>query len=176
MFTLDLLGRKGRPRYGGPLKKVAKIEKIGEHGVRFTFNDARPRVAADHRPACRSLPKHAIDPDSVRQDDAEADDRQRPLHGCGGEAGEASIFKRNPDYWGKDLPTKRGVDNYDQITIEYFLDANAMFEAFKKGLIDVFLEENSGRWTHDYDFPAAMRGDWSRRSAPGCRPACSASS
>ena len=68
-------------------------------------------------------------------------------------------FRRNPDYWAKDLPAKRGFDNYDKIRLNYFRDENAMFEAFKKGLIDVFLEENSGRWTHDYDFPAAVRGD-----------------
>ena len=34
-----------------------------------------------------------------------------------------------------------------------------MFEAFKKGLVDVFIEENSGRWASQYDFPAVTRGD-----------------
>lgn len=34
-----------------------------------------------------------------------------------------------------------------------------MFEAFKKGLVDVFIDENSGRWASQYDFPAVTRGD-----------------
>ena len=34
-----------------------------------------------------------------------------------------------------------------------------MFEAFKKGLVDVFPDENSGRWASQYDFPAVTRGD-----------------
>ena len=55
--------------------------------------------------------------------------------------------------------SKRGFDNYDTITLTYFRDENAMFEAFKKGLVDIFIEENSGRWASQYDFPAVARGD-----------------
>ncbi len=68
-------------------------------------------------------------------------------------------FKRNPDYWAKDIPSKMGFDNYDEIRLSYYRDENSMFEAFKKGLVDVFIEENSGRWANDYDFPAVGRGD-----------------
>ena len=74
-------------------------------------------------------------------------------------AGDSLTFRRNPDYWAKDIPSKRGFDNYDTITLTYFRDENAMFEAFKKGLVDVFMEENSGRWASQYDFPAVTRGD-----------------
>jgi peptide/nickel transport system substrate-binding protein len=74
-------------------------------------------------------------------------------------AGDSLTFKRNPDYWAKDIPSKRGFDNYDTITLTYFRDENAMFEAFKKGLVDVFIDENSGRWASQYDFPAVQRGD-----------------
>ena len=43
------------------------------------------------------------------------------------------VLKRDPDYWGKDLPTQRGLYNFDEIDIEYFRDTNALFEAFKAG-------------------------------------------
>ncbi len=33
-----------------------------------------------------------------------------------------------------------------------------MFEAFKKGLVDVFIEGDTGRWKTGYDFPAAKDG------------------
>ena len=49
LFTVELLGEKGHPRYGVTLKKIAKMEQVGEHGVRFTFKTARPRTAADPR-------------------------------------------------------------------------------------------------------------------------------
>lgn len=158
MFTLDLLGRKGLPRYGVTAKKVAKMEKVGDRGVRFTFKepDRELPLILGLLPI---LPKHAIDPDSFDRSTLTPMIGSGPYRLAEVKPGESLTFRRNPDYWAKDLPAKRGVDNYDTIRLTYFRDENAMFEAFKKGLIDVFLEENSGRWTHDYDFPAAVRGD-----------------
>jgi peptide/nickel transport system substrate-binding protein len=68
------------------------------------------------------------------------------------------VYKRNPDYWGKDLPIKRGLDNYDEIRIEYYRDASTMFEAFKKGLYDVNPEGDPSQWNTAYDFPAVHDG------------------
>ncbi|WP_375706217.1 ABC transporter substrate-binding protein, partial [Bartonella sp. AA2SXKL] len=44
------------------------------------------------------------------------------------------------------------------IQIEYFRNDTARFEAFKKGIIDVFIETNSNRWQHSYNFPAVREG------------------
>lgn len=158
IFTLELLRDKGLPRYGVTAGKIAKVEKVGEHGVRFTFNepDRELPLILGLLPI---LPKHAID--------AETFDKStlKPIVGSGPyklesvRAGDSLTFKRNPDYWAKDLPSKRGFDNYDEISLTYFRDENAMFEAFKKGLIDIFIDENSGRWNGQYNFPAATRGD-----------------
>jgi peptide/nickel transport system substrate-binding protein len=68
------------------------------------------------------------------------------------------VYKRNPDYWGKDLPIKRGFDNYDEIRIEYYRDASTMFEAFKKGLYDVQPEGDPAAWNTNYTFPAVTDG------------------
>src|SRR6185312_8080543 len=74
------------------------------------------------------------------------------------EPGQRIIFKRNPNYWGKDIPSKRGFDNYDQITIEYFLNANAMFEAFKKGICSIYTESDPVKRDRGMDFPAFHEG------------------
>jgi len=158
IFTFELLAEKGIPRYGVTANKVAKVEKVGERGVRFTFKrpDRELPLILGLFPI---LPKHAVD--------AETFDKStlRPIVGSGPyrletvRAGDSLTFKRNPDYWAKDIPSKRGFDNYDTITLTYFRDENAIFEAFKKGLVDVFIDENSGRWASQYDFPAVQRGD-----------------
>ena len=158
IFTFDLLAEKGYPRYAVTKNKVAKVEKVGERGVRFTFKrpDRELPLILGLFPI---LPKHAID--------AETFDKStlKPMIGSGPyrletvKPGDSLTFRRNPDYWAKDIPSKRGFDNYDTITLTYFRDENAMFEAFKKGLVDVFIDENSGRWASQYDFPAVTRGD-----------------
>ncbi len=158
IFTFELLAEKGLPRYGVTAGKIERVEKIGERGVRFVFKqpDRELPLILGLLPV---LPKHAID--------AERFDKStlKPMIGSGPyrletvKPGDSVTFRRNPEYWAKNIPSKRGFDNYDTITLTYFRDENAMFEAFKKGLVDVFIEENSGRWASQYDFPAVTRGD-----------------
>lgn len=158
IFTFELLAEKGYPRYGVTAGKIARVEKTGERGVRFTFRqpDRELPLILGLFPV---LPKHAIDAGTFDKSTL------KPMIGSGPyrletvKPGDSLIFRRNPDYWAKDIPSKRGFDNYDTITLTYFRDENAMFEAFKKGLVDVFIEENSGRWASQYDFPAVTRGD-----------------
>ncbi|WP_137113824.1 extracellular solute-binding protein [Mesorhizobium sp. GR13] len=158
IFSFELLRDKGYPRYAVSADKVAKVEKVGAQGVRFTFK-APDRELPLILARLHVLPKHLIDPATFDKSTL------KPMVGSGPytmaeiRPGDSITFKRNPDYWAKDLPSKRGFDNYDEIKLTYYRDENAMFEAFRKGLVDVFLEENSGRWKNEYDFPAATRGD-----------------
>lgn len=169
IFTIELLRDKGLPRYGVSAKKIGKMEKVGERGVRLTFKqpDRELPLILGSLPI---LPKHAIN--------AETFDKStlKPIVGSGPyriqqiKAGELVVFKRNADYWAKDIPSKRGFDNYDEIRLSYYRDENAMFEAFKKGLVDVFVEENSGRWAQNYDFPAVTEGKVSKEVFPTKTP------
>ena len=158
IFTIEILRDKGLPRYAVTANKIGKMEKVGTHGVRLTFKEPDrelPLILAN----MPVLAKHMIDPATFDKSTL------KPMIGSGPytlaslKAGDSLTFKRNPDYWAKDIPSKRGFDNYDQITLTYYRDENAMFEAFKKGLVDVLIEENSGRWTNQYNFPAVARGD-----------------
>ncbi|MGO8205119.1 ABC transporter substrate-binding protein, partial [Rhizobium ruizarguesonis] len=62
------------------------------------------------------------------------------------------------NYWGKDIPDKVGTDNYDQITVQYFLQDTTLLEAFKKGDVDVYPDGNPGHWDNAYNFPAVTSG------------------
>ncbi len=73
-------------------------------------------------------------------------------------AGETIVYRKNPDYWGKDLPLQRGLWNFDEVRFDYYRDANAAFEAFKSGLADVRIETDPTRWATGYDFPAVKDG------------------
>jgi peptide/nickel transport system substrate-binding protein len=72
--------------------------------------------------------------------------------------GASVTFKRDANYWGRDLPVNRGTYNFDEMRFEYYRDRNSMFEAFKKGLFQVLAENDPGRWARDYDFPAVRDG------------------
>ncbi len=75
------------------------------------------------------------------------------------EQGRFVTLQRNPDYWGNDLPIRRGTNNLDEIRIEYYGDNSVMFEAFKAGAVTVWRESNAEDWETRFDFDAVRRGD-----------------
>ena len=156
VFSFEVLRDKGRPK--GWYKKVAAVEKTGERSVRFTFTDDADREIPLIVGLMPVLPKHATDPEAFARSSL------TPLIGSGpyvfGEVkpGTRVTLKRNPDYWAADLPIKRGFDNFDEIRIEYFRDANSHFQAFKKGLFDVLPDGDPARLSSGYTFPAVTDG------------------
>ncbi|MCG8652039.1 MAG: extracellular solute-binding protein, partial [Pirellulales bacterium] len=80
-------------------------------------------------------------------------------------------YRRNPDYWGRDLAVNRGSVNVDDIRYDYYRDSAAQFEAFKKGLYDLRPESDPGRWSQAFDFPAAKDGPVVKQEFPIAIPA-----
>ncbi|MEO5806384.1 extracellular solute-binding protein [Devosia sp.] len=74
------------------------------------------------------------------------------------EAGRTITYKRVPDYWGINEPTQIGQNNFDTYTIEYYLDTDVEFEAFKGDQFDWWSENRAKRWATAYDFPAVKDG------------------
>lgn len=155
LFSWQLLRDKGRPNHRSYYSKVTRAEKVGEHSVRFDFGGAPDRELPLILGLMPVLPRHAVDAEKFEESTLE------PLLGSGpyrvGEvrAGESVLLKRDPNYWGRDLPVNRGHYNFDELRIEFFRDGNTWFEAFKRGLYDVRFETDPGRWAAQYEFPSA---------------------
>jgi peptide/nickel transport system substrate-binding protein len=73
-------------------------------------------------------------------------------------AGESMTYQKNPDYWGKNVAVSKGLWNFDQVRFDYYRDATATFEAFKKGDVDIRVEADPVKWQTAYDFPAVSEG------------------
>ncbi len=80
--------------------------------------------------------------------------------------GRSVTYARRDDWWAKDRPTGRGLDNFDRVRIEYYRDDTVMFEAFKAGRVDWRQEYISRQWATAYDFPAARDGLVRRDTIP----------
>jgi microcin C transport system substrate-binding protein len=72
--------------------------------------------------------------------------------------GENIVYERVKDYWGNDLPTRVGTNNFDEQRYDYYRDSVTLREAFKGGRFDYRVEASAKEWATQYDFPAKRDG------------------
>jgi len=156
LFSWRLLRDKGRPNHRTYYAKVAKAEAIGERAVRFEFGTGGDRELPLILGLMPVLAKHATDPDRFEETSFTAPLGTGPYVVAEVRPGESVLLKRNPNYWAGALPVVRGHYNFDELKFDYYREANTWFEAFKRKLYDIRFESDPGRWTTQYDFPAAQ--------------------
>jgi peptide/nickel transport system substrate-binding protein len=170
IFSWDLLRQKGRPNMRAYYAKVAKVEQVGERGVRFDLAGANDRELPLILALLHVLPKHAIDPEHFEETSFAPPVGSGPYTVAEVDPGKRVMLKRNPDYWGRNLPVNRGLWNFDEVRFDFYRDANTQFEAFKGGLYDVREETDPARWQTGYDFAAAHDGRVVRETLPNGKP------
>lgn len=69
------------------------------------------------------------------------------------ERGKTIKYVKNPNYWAKDLPVRKGMFNYERVTYKYYKDSTIALEAFKAGEFDFFFENYSKRWARSHNGP-----------------------
>ncbi|CZT35221.1 peptide/nickel transport system substrate-binding protein [Rhizobium sp. 9140] len=159
IFTFEIFRDKGRVPFASRLDKVAKMEKVGDRSVRFTFTEKSDREFPLLIAMTPILPKHATPVETFDQTTLTFPIGSGPYKVASVTPGERIVYERDPNYWAKDLPSKIGQDNYDRVSVEYFLQDNSLFEAFKKGEIDIYPEGSPNRWARSYNFPAVQSGE-----------------
>jgi microcin C transport system substrate-binding protein len=163
VFTHDLFMEQGLESFRAVTKQfIEKAEVVDAQHVKFTFKpDSKVRERLQSAGGLPVMSKAWFDKAKARLDKS----RMEPALGSGPylvdsyDIGKRVVYKRNPDYWGKDLPNNIGRYNFDKLRVEYFGDPTAMFEAFKAGEY-LFRNENSAKnWATGYTFPA-ITNNW----------------
>ena len=169
VFSYEVLRDKGLPSFRAVIEKqVASAEALGPHRVKFTFKAGVP--TRDLPQTVGGLPIFSKAYYETSGADFE-ESTLTPAVGSGPyvlesiDVGQQIIYKRNPDYWGKDLPINKGRHNFDTIRVEYFADYNSAFEGFKAGTYTFRSEASSKIWATGYDFPAIEKG-WAVKDTP----------
>ena len=169
VFSYEILRDKGLPSFRAVIQKQVKsAEALGPHRVKFTFKEGEP--TRDLPQTVGGLPIFSKAYYAASGADFEAS-TLTPGIGSGPyvldslEVGQQIVYRRNPDYWGNDLPINKGRHNFDRIRIEYFADYNSAFEGFKAGTYTYRTEASSKIWATGYDFPAIQNG-WAKKDTP----------
>ena len=169
LFTYETFLEKGLTSFRAVLaQQVETVEVLDPQRIRFTFKAEYPK--RDLIQSVGGLPIFSkADFESTGRDLEETSNE--PFLGSGPyllddmDIGKSIAWKRDPDYWGADLPIKRGRHNFDRIRVEYFGDYEAAFEGFKAGAYTFRNEASSLIWATRYDFPALEKG-WVVKATP----------
>lgn len=162
LFSYETFLTKGLTDFRAVLsQQVEKVEVLGPHRVKFTFRAEFPK--RDLPQEVGGLPILSKAHYIANNLDMEKSS-MTPFLGSGAyvldkvDIGRSVTWRRNPDYWGRDLPINRGTENFDRIRVEYFADYDAAFEGFKAGNYTFRNEASSIKWATGYDFPAVRNG------------------
>ncbi len=173
LWSWNILGQEGaNGRYRSAFAKVETAEQVGRDGVRFTVAepDRELLMTLGFRPIFKAA-QYEDDPDTFfRSGITNIPVTTAPYVISDVDAGRFVELRLDPDYWGADLPFRRGTNNIETIRMEFFGDATAHFEAFKAGELSTMRETNAARWARDYDFPAVRSGDIVLSEIPHRRP------
>ncbi len=158
IFSWQLLRDHGRPNYRTYYAKVARADALDERTVRFDLGGADDRELPLILGLMPVLAKHAIDAARFEDTTFAKPIGSGPYTVADLDPGKSVTLKRDPNYWGSELPINRGLWNFNELRVDYYRDANAYFEAFKTGLYDVRAEHDPTRWRTGYDIPAVRDG------------------
>jgi microcin C transport system substrate-binding protein len=160
------------PFYKQYFKDISNVKKLDSHKVEYTFaifNQELPLITGQ----MPILPKHIYgEPGkSFGSDFDEIAVGSGPYIVEKYDFGKYITLKRNPNWWGKDLPINKGRYNFDHITWKIYLDPIAIREAFKGGEIDANQISSSRDWALDYKGDFVKKGYYIRDQIPHKRVA-----
>ena len=170
VFTFKLLKAKGRPQQRAAFSLVKAIDAPDDWTVRYDLSGANDRELPLTLAIMPVLSRAHIDAEHFEDQTLQIPIGSGPYRVAEVKPGQGLVLERDPNYWAKDLPISRGLYNFDRIRIDYYRDATAMFEAFKAGLIDFRIEDDTNRWRNGYDFPAARDGRVLKAAIPSGLP------
>ena len=159
IFSWQLLRDHGHPmKHRSYYAKVKAATALSTRIVRFDLAGDGDREMPLILGLMPILAQHAVDAERFEETSLTPPLGSGPYVVAEVDAGRGVTLRRNPSYWGRDLAVNRGLWNFDTVRLDFYRDANGLFEAFKKGLYDVREEADPGRWETGYDFPAARDG------------------
>ena len=169
IWSLETVATQGNPVYRNAWEAVSGVEKTGPRKLRINFSEPNRELALimGLRPILKKL--EWVDREF-------ANSSQTPITGSGPyvvdhfKPGRFISFRRNPDYWGRNLGLNQGLNNFDEIKYEYYRNSEALWSAVKTGEVSIFVDYDASRWVEGYDFPTVLDGRLMRGEIAHGRP------
>ena len=150
LFSFNTLKEKGRPNMRAVYKLVDHVERPDANSVKFVLGKTHDRETVLIIAMMPVLSKAYWSKTEFDKTTLIIPVTSGPYRIASVDPGRRIVLERNKDYWAKDLPVNKGLYNFDRITTDYYRDDAVALEAFKKGDIDLRIEQDPGRWAKSY--------------------------
>jgi microcin C transport system substrate-binding protein len=150
-YSFDTLtSKQASPVFRSYFSEVRKLEVLDALTVRFEFK----RKGRDLSFIVGSLPvfspKWGLEADGKRIEF----DKLRlvppiasgPYEVSLSPKGQNVIYTRNPNYWGRNIPSRKGSFNFDRVVYKLYKDADTQVAAMRAGDFDYFSETRMRYW------------------------------
>ncbi len=149
MFSFNQLKDNGRPNYRNYYSRINDVIVTSNKSIKFILNeDEDDRELIMILGLMPILPEHHYKDGKFQEADLTLPIGSGPYIIEKLDQGKNITYKKNKNYWGDNLSLNKGVNNFDYITVDYYLDDNSRFEAFKAGQFDFYQIWDPTRWNN----------------------------
>ena len=144
-----LMGPYTSPAYKTLLEDVAGVDVLDERTLRYRFkkpNRELPLTVGGLPVFSRSWGQEAGKPKRFDQVVMDIPIGSGPYRVGPVRFGKDITYVRDPAYWARDLNVRRGMANFDRITVKIYKDNTARLEALKAGEFDLMRFFSAGDW------------------------------
>ena len=152
IYSFKAITEQGSPIYKMYYADVDRVEKINEREVRFYF---KKNIKNKELPLILSQ-FSVFSAKDWKDKDFSNPRLEAPLGSGPYKVIEVQVnkfveLKKNPQYWGKNLPSRRGFFNFETIRYDYYQDTTVTLQALFAGNIDAREEYIAKIWMTGYD-------------------------
>jgi microcin C transport system substrate-binding protein len=148
-----LIGPYVTPAYKTILSDVAGLDVIDERTVRYRFKKPNRELplTVGGLPVFSRAWGNQKDPKTGQRKTFDQVVTDMPIASGPYKIGPVKFgrditYVRDPNYWAKDLPARKGLYNFDRITVKIYKDSTAKLEALKAGEFDFMRIFSAGDW------------------------------
>ena len=170
-----LMGPYTSPAYKTLLEDVAGIDILSERSLRYRFkkpNRELPLTVGGLPVFSRSWGMEGGKPKRFDAVVMDIPIGSGPYRVGSVRFGKDITYVRDPAYWAKDLNVRRGMGNFDRITVKIYKDNTAKLEALKAGEFDLMRFFSAGDWARrvngkKFDSGELIKGEFKHRLPSG---------
>lgn len=174
-----LMGPHTSPVYKTILAEVAGLDVLDERTVRYRFRKPNRELplTVGGLPVFSRQWGNQIDPKTGQRKSFDQVVTDIPIGSGPYRIGPVNFgrditYVRDPAYWARDLPVRRGTANFDRITVKIYKDNTARLEALKAGEFDLMRFFSAGDWARRvtgrrFDSGELVKGEFRHRLPTG---------